>query len=89
MYKGLRVYPIAVFLSEALGAPVIESLRLCEMWTRRTIPDPLEKHFGPLYFAFLHGKALVGFWALLPHFHLVSSLLSLPWKVVSDYSCLK
>lgn len=59
-YEGLRVYPIAVFLSEALGAPVIESLRLCVMWISRSIPDSLEKGFDSLYFAFLPWRSLAG-----------------------------
>ena len=59
-YQGLHVYPIAAFLSEALGAPVAESLRLCVIWIPGSVLDPLEKGFSSLYFAFLPWKSLAG-----------------------------
>ena len=86
-YEGLRVYPIAVFLSEALGAPVIESLRLCVIWTSRSIPDSLEKGFGSLYFAFLPWRSLAGLLGLAL-FRLVSPLM-FPWRVRLWPHCLE
>ena len=59
-YQGLHVYPIAAFLSEALGAPVAESLRLRVIWIPGSVLDPLEKGFSSLYFAFLPWKSLAG-----------------------------
>ena len=54
------VFTHVAFLCEALGVPVAESLRLCVMWIPGSVPDPLEKGFSSLYFAFLPWKSLAG-----------------------------